>query len=116
MSYDSPSSRPPASIRNAPPQPFRLRFPLDFPPSTINLFLFILLQTLLRCAKSQLLSFHILPNSFHKTPGVAYPHPLCALRARRLPRPDRGVKIRPSPVSNRSLRRRSPPTCSPCWP
>jgi hypothetical protein len=84
---------------NAPPKPSNSGFFFDFPLSAINLFLFTLLRTLLHCTKSQLVSFHILPHSLRKTPGVgvtsfmprAYPVlPWPSSLATRLPRPSRG--------------------------
>src|SRR6266571_4997309 len=51
---------------------FSLNFQLSASSSTIP-FLFKLLRTLLRSAKTQLFSFQAIPDSFPKTPGVGLP-------------------------------------------
>ena len=79
--------------RGARPHPFAARPSLlpNFQPTTSNLFLFTFLRTLLHRAKSHLLSFHAIPDSFAKTPGVGGPRR--ALRASRsAPRAAPGTK------------------------
>src|SRR5580658_7805115 len=58
-------------------------------------FVFILLRTLLHRRTCQPFSFHILPRSLRKTPGVGHPLLPCDLRALRPPRSDRGAKTHP---------------------
>ena len=72
-------------------------------------FLFILLRTLLHSAKSQLLCFHGIPDSLHKTPGVGYTYLwLLSLIGRSL-RTGRGVSLPTLPFQLSTVDCQPPP-------